>query len=116
MGRNSKYNEATETFSVKVPVSQKPFITKMVDDYLKQFLRNVEESVKPISFKVKFKNDNKKRLDELNQTLSKASTKVILDGNVLAVFNGDCGCYLDGTILKRAKDSKCKKTKSQHNF
>jgi len=102
MARLSKYNEPTEVFSVKVPASKKKEVSKLVENFLKSYLRNKNDGAEKPMLKA-----------------YKESKKIIEDtivNNKPNSINIECGCYMDGKIMKRSKDSLCKKTKAQHNF
>lgn len=69
------------------------------------------EATKVVSFKVpeSKEQDVRKLVGDYLVKLHKEITTVYEEVK-------SCGCYLDGTILKRSKESRCKLTKAEHKF
>lgn len=119
MARLSKYNEPTEVFSVKVPASKKEAVSKLVDEFLNQFLRNKTDGVeKPMleSHKSTFKGVQEVIVKNQPKPAKEITMLETFEFAVKEGFLNECGCYLDGKFMKRSKGSKCKKTKKEHNF
>jgi len=86
MSRKLKYGEPTKTVGFKVPLSKEEAVKKLVKDYLNPCDKNYTTDGKEI--------------------------KGVAFGVVY--INEHCGCIIENGLLKRAKNSKCKLTKSEH--
>lgn len=106
-GRKSKYEGATKTVTFRIPEKEEEKVKTLVRDYLKNIVI-IPAKPEPINVDVGFEPLKEKII---RQPVDRSK----LVAGIVYTKDG-CGCYLEEGILRKLKDSKCKKTKPEHNF